>query len=156
MGDCCSPQPAPQSSFGTTVCPLSGTKGKRVGLITLKSQLKPDALATLDPQADYFFCPDETCAVVYFSGMSHYRQQQVKLPIFQKDPGHEVPACYCFGWTRTALARAVASDVAGRVPIAIKDHVKAGRCGCEVNNPQGSCCLGNVRQAIEELAGGIT
>ena len=155
MSDCCSPQPAPQKSPGTTACPLSGTKGKRVGLITLKSQLKADALATLDSNPDYFFCPEETCNVVYFSGTSHFRQQQVKLPVFQKDPGDEVPACYCFDWTRTALARAVASGVAETVPISIAEHVKAGRCGCEVNNPQGSCCLGNVRKAIEELAGGI-
>lgn len=154
MGDCCSRQPIPRKSKGINVCPVSGTNAKRVGLITLKSQLKPDALATLDPQPDYFFCRDANCDVVYFSNTSRYRQQQVKLPIFEKDPGDEVPACYCFGWTRTALATAVKTGKADEVPESIAHHVKAGRCGCEVNNPQGSCCLGNVRKAIEELAGG--
>lgn len=31
----------------------------------------------------------------------------------------------------------------------IKTHIKAKRCGCEVNNPQGDCCLGNVRLVVD-------
>lgn len=30
-------------------------------------------------------------------------------------------------------------------------HTKAGRCGCEVNNPEGSCCLGNVNRLIDSF-----
>lgn len=30
-------------------------------------------------------------------------------------------------------------------------HIKADRCGCEVNNPQGSCCLGNVSAFIKQV-----
>ncbi|MCK9905406.1 hypothetical protein MXD63_36140, partial [Frankia sp. Cpl3] len=26
----------------------------------------------------------------------------------------------------------------------IKTQVQAGRCACEIHNPQGTCCLGNV------------
>lgn len=27
-------------------------------------------------------------------------------------------------------------------------HFQAGRCGCEVNNPQGACRLGNVNTVV--------
>jgi hypothetical protein len=30
--------------------------------------------------------------------------------------------------------------------------VKADRCACEVRNPQGTCCLGNVTAAVRIVA----
>nr|WP_308808493.1 hypothetical protein [Insulibacter thermoxylanivorax] len=35
-----------------------GQNGRRVPLVTLKSLLKPAALATLEPDRDYAFCPN--------------------------------------------------------------------------------------------------
>jgi hypothetical protein len=35
----------------------------------------------------------------------------------------------------------------------ISHQVKEGRCGCEVNNLQGGCCLGNVNTFIKTIAG---
>jgi hypothetical protein len=29
--------------------------------------------------------------------------------------------------------------------------VKAGNCACEVRNPQGSCCLGNVQATVKQV-----
>jgi hypothetical protein len=34
----------------------------------------------------------------------------------------------------------------------IRQNIKENRCGCEVNNPQGSCCLGNITEYINELS----
>ncbi|OLN33052.1 hypothetical protein DSOL_1163 [Desulfosporosinus metallidurans] len=34
----------------------------------------------------------------------------------------------------------------------ITAHTKAGRCGCEVNNPEGSCCIGNLKHLLESIA----
>jgi hypothetical protein len=56
-----------------------------------------------------------------------------------------VPVCYCFGWRRGQLqdpSNCHATDE-------ITAHIQAQRCGCEVNNPQGCCCLTNVRSAME-------
>jgi hypothetical protein len=33
----------------------------------------------------------------------------------------------------------------------VTEHIRAGRCGCNVNNPQGSCCLGNIQAVVKEL-----
>ena len=30
------------------------------------------------------------------------------------------------------------------IPGQIRAHQLAGRCACEIHNPQGACCLGNV------------
>lgn len=31
----------------------------------------------------------------------------------------------------------------------IAAEMKAGFCACEIRNPQGSCCLGNVKAAVK-------
>jgi hypothetical protein len=31
----------------------------------------------------------------------------------------------------------------------ITQEVKAGRCACEVKNPAGSCCLGDVARVLQ-------
>lgn len=80
------------------------------------------------------------------------------MPVYQKDSGADVPVCYCFGWTRATIADAAALGEADEVAPSIRAHIKAGRCGCEVNNPQGACCLGNVIgevQAAKQLVAAL-
>ena len=152
MSNCCTPQPKQAATATLTACPTSAGKGKRVNLTTLKSLLTPEALATLDPAPQYFFCPDAACDTVYFSSAGTYEQQHIKVPVFQKSDHADVPVCYCFAWTRASLADALAKNQGEAVPAQIAEHVRAGRCSCDVNNPQGSCCLGNIRQALTKLA----
>jgi hypothetical protein len=151
MSNCCTSQTRPSATAESSTCPVSSTKGKRIGLNTLKSLLAPQALAKLDPNVQHFFCPDSNCDVVYFSSERTYGTRDVKVAVFQKDSGPDVPACYCFGWTRAALADAVARGNGEAAPTSITAHVEVGRCGCELNNPQGSCCLGNVHKALKAL-----
>lgn len=33
----------------------------------------------------------------------------------------------------------------------IMQEVKAGRCACEVKNPAGTCCLGDVTRAAQAI-----
>ncbi|GGK38982.1 (2Fe-2S)-binding protein [Deinococcus malanensis] len=146
--DCCAPKPS--LTFSTT-CPACGTSGKTVKLVTLKALLTPVALATLDPDEAYRFCPDATCDVVYFGSKRVYRQADVKVPVFQKNQDFRVPVCYCFGHTRADLDTATRNGQADTIPSSIQAHIKAGRCGCELNNPQGSCCLGNVNRTLSAL-----
>lgn len=78
-----------------------------------------------------------------------YNGHELKAPVYQKDGGADVPVCYCFGWTRATIADAAALGEADEVAPSISAHIKAGRCGCEVNNPQGVCCLGNVIREVQ-------
>ena len=71
-------------------------------------------------------------------------------PAFTKEPPGDRTVCYCFdvseGDLRDEVARVGRSDAAARITA----HVQAGRCACEIKNPQGSCCLGNLASAAPE------
>ncbi|MGB7441521.1 MAG: hypothetical protein WA919_10665 [Coleofasciculaceae cyanobacterium] len=143
---CC---PAQQTSWDKT-CPRNGTKGKMVPTITLKSLLKPSALETLNPDTVYYFCAAPDCPVVYFNEEGQvFTVEQVKVPVFQKNRGLDVPVCYCFGWSRDRIRQEIIQTGQSSAETNIRSHVKAGRCGCEVNNPQGSCCLASIKQSAE-------
>lgn len=130
-------------------CPVCQQKGKTVQIVTLKSLLKPSVLETIHPESSYAFCSNLSCEVVYFSDLQTYNKDMLKVSVFQKDPSINVPVCYCFGWTRERLTKTIQEKQ--RPTDYIREQVQANRCGCEVNNPQGSCCLGNVISFIRGI-----
>lgn len=134
----------------TKTCPKNETKGKKVKSITLKSLLKPSALENLNPDTTYYLCEASDCSVVYFNekGQS-FSTEQIKVPVFQKDKSLDIPVCYCFGWSRDRIQQEIIQMGKSSAEANIRGHIQAGRCGCEVNNPQGSCCLGNVRAIVQ-------
>ncbi|WP_336775182.1 putative iron-sulfur cluster-binding metallochaperone [Paenibacillus sp. MMO-58] len=148
--DCCT-TPANSAVTVKRECPSCGEKGKNVQLITLESLLKESALEVIEPENPFVFCFNPKCSIVYFSGnhSQTFVENDLKVPVFQKNQGADVPVCYCFDWTRERLIKAVGSDK--KPADQIKAHVQAGRCGCEVNNPQGGCCLGNVNSFVRSL-----
>ncbi|WP_410513771.1 (2Fe-2S)-binding protein [Paenibacillus sp. BR2-3] len=147
--DCCAP--SNNTEEVRTNCPSCNNKGKSVELITLKSLLKASALETIVPDTSYFFCPNPSCSTVYFSEthLQIFTEDNMKVPVYQKNPNMDVPVCYCFDWTRERLIQAAHDKQ--QPADQIKAHIKAGRCGCEVNNPQGACCLGNVTTFIRSF-----
>lgn len=147
--DCCAPSSYVEPA--NINCPSCGEKGKCVPIITLKSLLAASSLETIEPDNTYAFCPISSCNTVYFSGThsQKYEEDALKVPVFQKNLSMDVPICYCFDWTRDRLVQAVSDN---HDPIDhIKGHVQSNRCGCEVNNPQGACCLGNVITFVRSL-----
>jgi hypothetical protein len=91
--------------------------------------------------------------VVYFSadGEQVFTVGQVRERVYQKEPeAEDVFVCYCFHHTVSELRSALPED---RVAIVndINTGINAGQCACDLCNPQGSCCLGNVRGVIKRL-----
>jgi hypothetical protein len=91
--------------------------------------------------------------VVYFSaeGSTVFTTEDVRERVYQKKPNAEdVPVCYCFrqyaGEIRAASAEQRAEIISG-----INAGIQADQCACDLRNPQGSCCLGNVRALIRQL-----
>ncbi|MCH1638844.1 copper chaperone Copz family protein [Paenibacillus phoenicis] len=147
MDSCC--QSSTDQSTIPTQCPVCHQKGKGIQLITLKAMLQPIALEIIHPECDYFFCINSSCEVIYFCELQTFERDMLKVSVYQKDDSMAVPVCYCFGWTRERIVQAVKEN---QQPIdRIREQVQANRCGCEVNNPQGSCCLGNVTTFIRSL-----
>lgn len=140
-------QPIPLT---TNVCPVCGTKGKRVQGQTVKALLSVSLREVND--VEYLFCKAQTCPVVYFTldGGKTFTVAQIRERVYQKESNNQdVFVCYCFRYkvgdilTATPEARnAIVDD--------INTGINSGQCACDLRNPQGSCCLGNVRGLIKD------
>lgn len=161
--DCCSSTMdikeivSPLTAAKPGVCPTCGTKGKKVDGATVKSMLSISLREVRDVQ--YFFCREADCDTVYFSedGSQRFGLQDVRERVFQKEPGaDDVFACYCFRHTpesiRTEMLETNTSTVVSKINIGIK----AGQCACDLRNPQGTCCLGNVAQVVKRIKSEIS
>ena len=151
MSTCCAASGACHDANGAVNCPVSGTKGFRVEQQTVKALLTVDALRHLT-QAAHRFCPDPDCAVVYFADDGRtYSTADIRVKVWQKEPAGARVVCYCFGENeadiRGEIERCGTSDAVARV----REHIQAGRCACEVRNPRGACCLGEVGAAVKRL-----
>lgn len=140
---------APQAALS---CPVGGARGRPVELQTVKALLAEHALARVSP-SEHRFCSDPDCDVVYFDAVGdYYTTADVRVPVWQKEPAGARMICYCFGENeaaiRTEIERFGRSDAVGRV----RRHIEAGRCACEVRNPRGVCCLGDVTAAVKRAA----
>jgi hypothetical protein len=121
-----------------------------VARITLGALLKPEARPRIPVQDAFCFCKTPSCEVVYFSdGQALFRKDDLAVPVGLKEPGNPTaPVCHCFGWTPQKIRAEIETTGQSTAVDQIKTQVKAGHCFCEVTNPQGSCCLGNVAQVV--------
>jgi len=148
----------PPQTCPPTPCPACGERGKTVGRLTLGALLKADRRAQIPTQQEFCFCKTASCDVVYFlPGRALFRKDDLSVPVGLKEPNAPfVPACYCFGWTPEKIRAELAATGRSTVIDQIKAQVKAGNCYCEVTNPQGSCCLGNVAKAVQQATVSVT
>ncbi len=146
---CCEPR-----SLEMGACPMCGRRGKPVPRFTVSVMLR-DPVVYMHPErlpdGKYFICEAKSCPTVYFgvaNGIT-FSKDQLRVRVWQKGDDPDVPVCYCFHHTLSSIgeeiARAGGTDVLSRIGA----EVKAGNCRCEVTNPQGSCCLGNVAKAVK-------
>lgn len=149
MDDACCATTAPQSN---TVCPACGATVRPVRVKTVKALLTDAALARVT-DAPHWFCADASCDVVYFDANdARYGQHELRVAVWQKQlPGNRT-LCYCFGESEQAIREEIlATDRSGALE-RIRAHIAAGRCACDVRNPRGACCLGDVAAALERIA----
>ena len=154
MSDCCSIKPsavAAKLATGTKAnCPRCGQPGQSVPLQTLKHQVKPEHLETVEAGV-FNFCRTATCEVVYFNaGSVVLTKADVRQRIGLKETADPVPLCYCFGFTKAMVVEEIRATGKCTIPQRITVEIKAGHCACEIRNPQGSCCLGNVNVAVKK------
>ncbi len=148
MSDCCQVETRPDA--GPVRCTDCDQPGPKVDPISVKALLRPEALARLSAPA-HRFCPTASCPVVYFGEGEAFDREEVAVPVFQKEPAGDRTVCYCFAVTEGDLRREIAETGRSTAAQRITAHVKAGRCACEIKNPQGSCCLGNVAAVVKAL-----
>ena len=155
--DCC--KPAALANGGR--CPQCGKQGKPVKSLTVsvfvKDQrfyLHPERL----PSERYLMCETKSCDVVYYDPNDDIRfnKDQLRTKVWQKEDDPAVPACYCFNNSVKSIREEVEKKGSTDVLARINAEVRAGNCRCEVTNPQGACCLGNVAKAVKIAKEGIT
>jgi hypothetical protein len=141
----------PRLSHAVNTCPECGKTGKAVQGQTVKALLSVSLRDV--PDVQYLFCRTQTCPVVYFStkGEQIFVVDQVREKVYQKEPENgDVFICYCFRHTVAGL-RAASTEERIAMVDDINTGIDAGQCACDLRNPQGSCCLGNVRAVIKKL-----
>ena len=135
----------------TESCAVCQTKGRLVAEQTVKALLTHAALRRFE-HGVYRFCADTGCAVVYFDDAGHtFKEEDVTVPVWQKHPPGARLLCYCFGETETDIHVEIARDGQSGAVERVRHHIAAGRCACEVRNPRGSCCLGDVIDAVKGM-----
>lgn len=146
MSDCCSvTEPAVEAPERCSEC---GRVGRKIERMTLKALLRPQALARLSAP-EHRFCPSASCRVVYFGPGEVFRLEDVLVPVFQKEPAGDRTVCHCFAVSEGDIRREIQATGSSTTVERIAALVKSERCACEVRNPQGSCCLGNVTAVVK-------
>jgi hypothetical protein len=145
--DCCSQS---FESSGTR-CPVSNGRGVPVSDLTVKALLTDRALCRLE-SAPLRFCPDPHCRVVYFDAAGRcFLTTEIRVPVWQKEPCGDRPICYCFGESEASIRGEIATSGRSMAVDRVRGHIDAGRCACEVRNPRGACCLGDLIAAVRRV-----
>lgn len=161
MSDCCSTNgnDASCSSVSTAevkktaVCPSCSQKGKKVDTQTVKAMLQV-SLKAIHPTAEYRFCKTSDCHITYFTtdGEQVFTEAELRVPVHQKHPDvDDVPVCYCFHHSPGSIREAFQSNSRSQAISDITEGIQAEQCACDIRNPQGSCCLGNVRAVVKQI-----
>ncbi len=97
--------------------------------------------------AQYYYCDETRSDLVYFHSDVRdpcFSSGDLQVRVGLKEKDELVPVCYCFGVRRRDLADEVQRTGKSTITERVKAEVKAGNCACEVKNPSGKCCLGDV------------
>jgi len=132
-------------------CPKSGSDSKKIQRRTMEHLVKPELVGNIS-DSQYYYCADESCLTVYFSldGASTFTVEDLQVAVFDKDAGGEVNVCYCFDWTRGHLKDEIRESGVSAASKEVAEKVRAGVCECDIKNPKGVCCLGDINTVIRE------
>lgn len=133
-------------------CFNCGTEGEPVEKQTILHHLKHEQLGRVNGEA-YRFCPDSDCEVVYYGdGGTRFTIDDLRELVTTKTTGDTRPICYCFGFTEGDARQEIELAGHSTIPTTISLLIKAHMCACEIRNPAGVCCLGQVNQTVKRLA----
>jgi len=129
----------------TPGCPGCGERGRAVAATTIESLVRDDDKRTFSG-ASAQFCRTPGCEVVYFDERGGVVSKSgVRVPVFQKETDAQRMVCYCFKHAVSDVLAAARPDGSNAVVDEITKACRQGLDRCDENNPQGRCCLGNVR-----------
>lgn len=143
------PAPGDDSSHGCKKC---GKASRPVTRRTILLMLKPALLGSVG-EAEYRFCADPDCRVVYFTEDEGpcFTIEDLRVRVGLKEKDDPIPLCYCFGFDERHAREEIALTGRCSIPERISALIKQGMCACAERNPSGACCLGEVNRAVKRL-----
>lgn len=151
MGGCCDAPNAIHSPIA--LCPRCHEIGRPVADETILAILKPD-IATPLLAVERRFCKTPNCDVLYYGADGReVPKAAAAVRVGVKETEDPVPLCYCFDFTRSDVRAEIDRTGNSTIPDRITAEIQAGRCACEVTNPSGVCCLGEVKRTVKDLKG---
>ncbi len=147
---CCS---TPVARNAARNCPQCETRGQSVEWLAVASMMSGIVPLT----QSYWLCREPGCGVVYFGGdATVLTASDMNVAPGFKSKSPEALVCYCFQYRRGDIEAELLAGGQTSIPDRIAAEVKAGNCACEVRNPAGKCCLGDVQKAIQEISAELT
>ncbi|MCH8272462.1 MAG: (2Fe-2S)-binding protein [Candidatus Marinimicrobia bacterium] len=133
-------------------CPLSGTLSMKIFHETLENLIVLDKRHLISKDVQYYYCSEPDCPVVYFSNGETpvFEKSDLTVKVFSKDIQENVHVCYCFDWTRKRITDQIGTTGSSTAFIEITEELRAGNCECEIQNPKGACCLGDIQNFMKE------
>lgn len=148
------------SSEASLLCPSCGGKGRSVKPVTIASLVTEPARTRAGRTDGLRFCAEPSCDVVYYHPEIGQRicRRDVIVRVGQKESAPPRPVCYCFDHTVEEIEAEVRETGTSRIPDSIAERCRQGLDRCEETNPQGACCLGNVRRVVKDaqIRSGVT
>ena len=155
---CCCPSKAENTRDATSqsiaagACPTNGQMGKAIDSLTLKALLAHPLTEVRN--IEYRFCRTPDCSTVYYSadGAQLFAEPALRERVYQKHPAEDAMlVCYCFQHTVGSIRAEIEQTGRSTVAAQIGAGIQAGQCACDIRNPQGTCCLGNVQVLVQQL-----
>lgn len=142
----------PDVTLRNAECPRSGTLCGRIQRLTVEHLIKPELVGSIS-DSQYYYCDDADCPVVYFTqgGSGTFTRGDLQVAVYDKDPGENVNVCFCFDWTRKRITDQIKTSGRSTAFDEISDELNAGNCECDIKNPKGVCCLGDINKFAKEI-----
>jgi len=146
LHNCCTPQPK-----GKVECPSCHQKAKGVLGKTFEALVIDETKAKFLCFDGFYYCKTPNCTTIYFRDETILTQEDIKVVVGLKDGAIPATVCYCFDWTKEKIKSELEATGATIALEDIKIKMENPGCSCEILNPSGGCCLGDVSKAIKDI-----
>jgi hypothetical protein len=147
-GDCCAQPPAGNQPAEAPSCPACQSESQPVASHTVAALI----LGSVPGRQRFWLCRSRDCEVVYFGDSgARLRVSELRFLPALKSESPEALVCYCFLHRRSEIETELRHSGTSTVGDRIAAKVQARECECEVRNPSGRCCLGEVKAETERL-----
>jgi len=132
-------------------CPNCGKIGKPVQALTIKALTKKDWPGH-QKITDGYYCTNPNDPTVYYFTDKNLTidTQDVSVRVGIKEVEEPIYVCYCFKHTKAEISEDFRVNGYSTIEEDVRKKVKEKECFCEISNPSGKCCLGDIRRVFTQ------